>query len=112
MRYSSDIRTRVIDFVENGGSKAEAARRFQVGVRSVFYWLKQGRDHRPSRPGPRTSFKLDRDKLIKLVEANPDMMLKELSKELGVSINAVFHSLKVLGYTRKKNGTLQREKAL
>ncbi len=32
MRYSSDIRTRVIDFVYNGGSKAEEARRFQVGT--------------------------------------------------------------------------------
>jgi len=40
------------------------------------------------------------------------MMLKELAAELGVSINAVFHSLKVLGYTRKKNGSLQREKTL
>ncbi len=51
MRYSSDIRTWVIDFVYNGGSKAEAARRFQVGIRSVFYWLKQGRDYRPEKPG-------------------------------------------------------------
>jgi hypothetical protein len=46
------------------------------------------------------------------VEENSDAMLKELAQKLGVSINAVFHSLKVLGYTRKKNGTLQREKAL
>lgn len=112
MRYSHDIRTRVIDFVDNGGSKVEAAQRFQVGLRSVFYWLKQGRDYISEKPGPRSSFKLDRKKLVRLVEDNPDMMLKELSKELGVSINAVFHSLKVMGYSRKKNGTLQREKAL
>ena len=112
MRYSHDIRTRVINFVENGGSKAEAARRFQVGIRSVFYWLKQGRDYRSKKPGPKNSFKLDRDKLVQLVEDNPDMMLKELAAELGVSIHAVWHSLKVLGYSRKKNGTLQREEAL
>lgn len=112
MRYSHDIRTRVIDFVDNGGSKVAAARRFQVGIRSVFYWLKQGRDHRPEKPGPRNSFKLDRKRLVQLVEDNPDMMLKELAAELDVSINAVFHSLKVLGYSRKKNGALQREKAL
>ncbi len=112
MRCSNDIRTRVLDFVEDGGSKAEAARRFKVGVRSVFYWIKQGRGYLNKNPGPTTSWKLDRKKLIQLVEANPDAMLKELSSELGVSINAVHHSLKVLGYTRKKNGALQREKAL
>ncbi len=67
MRYSSDIRTRVIDFVYNGGSKAEEIRRLQVGIRSVFYWLKQGRDYRPKKPGPRNSFKLDRNKLVLLV---------------------------------------------
>ncbi len=112
MRHSHDIRTRVIDFVDNGGSKAEAARRFQVSIRSVFYWLKQGRGYQSKKPGPKGARKLNRDKLIKLVEANPDMMLKELAQELGMSINAVFHSLKVLGYSRKKNGTLQREKTL
>jgi len=109
MRYSHDIRTRVIDFVDNGGSKVEAAQRYQVGIRSVFYWLKQGRDHKYKKLGPRNSFKLDRKKLVQLVEDNPDMMLKELASELDVSINAVFHSLKLLGYSRKKNGTLQRE---
>lgn len=112
MRCSSDIRTRVIDFVEAGGSKAEAARRFQVSARSVFYWLKQGRDYVASKPGPRGARKTDRNKLIKLVESNPDIMLKELAARLGVSVNAVHHSLKVLGYSRKKNGTLQREEAL
>lgn len=112
MRCSSDIRDRVLDFVEAGGSKAEAARRFQVSARSVFYWLKQGRDYVVSRPGPRDARKTDRNKLIKIVEAHPDIMLKELSERLEVSINAVHHSLKVLGYTRKKNGTLQRETAL
>ena len=109
MRCSLDIRTRVIDFVKNGGSKAEAARRYQVSARSVFYWLKQGRDYVAAKPGPRNARRTDRKKLI---EENPDMMLKELAQELGVSINAVWHSLKVLGYTRKKNGTIQREKTL
>lgn len=109
MRCSSDIRSRVLDFVEKGGGKAEAARRFQVSLRSVFYWIKQGRDYVHDKPGPRGSRKLDRDQLVVLVENNPDMMLKELAEVLGVSVNAVFHSLKVLGYTRKKNGALQRE---
>lgn len=112
MRYSKDIRTRVLDFVDSGGSKVKAASRFQVGVRTVFYWVQQGRDYTIEKPGPRDARKTDRKKLVELVEARPDIMLKELSQELGVGIHAVWNSLKVLGYSRKKNGTLQREKAL
>ncbi len=72
----------MIDFVYNGGSKAEAARRFQVGIHSVFYWLKQGRNYRPEKPGPRNSFKLDRNKLVQLVKKNSDMTLKELARDI------------------------------
>ncbi|WP_147094454.1 IS630 transposase-related protein, partial [Nitrosococcus oceani] len=41
MRCSIDLRKRVIDFVRGGGSKAEAARRFQVGRASIYRWLSQ-----------------------------------------------------------------------
>jgi transposase len=40
MRCSLDLRRRVVAFVQQGGSKAEAARRFQVGEASVYRWLK------------------------------------------------------------------------
>jgi transposase len=112
MAYPSIMRERVLRFIEGGGSKIGASRLFGVGRATIFLWVKQGFSTLPAKPGPKGSRKTDRKKLVQLVEANPDMMLKELAQELGVSINAVFHSLKVLGYTRKKNGTLQREKAL
>ena len=112
MAYPSIMRERVLRFIEGGGSKIEASRLFGVGRATIFLWVKQGFSGSAGKPGPRGSRKLDRTKLAQLVQKNPDMMLKELAEELGVSIGAVFHSLKVLGYTRKKNGTLQREKAL
>ena len=40
MRCSSDLRKRVLDDVRGGGSKAAAARRFQVSRASVYTWLK------------------------------------------------------------------------
>lgn len=112
MAYPSIMRERVLRFIKEGGSKIAASRLFGVGRATVFLWVKQGAVSQAGKPGPKGSRKTDREKLIRLIEARPDMMLKELAQELGVSINAVFHSLKVLGYTRKKNGTLQREKAL
>ena len=30
MRYSTDLRKRVVDFIKAGGSKAEASRRFSI----------------------------------------------------------------------------------
>ena len=39
MRYSRDGRKRVIDFTADGGTKAEAARRFQVSHRCIYNWL-------------------------------------------------------------------------
>lgn len=112
MAYPSIMRERVLRFIEGGGSKIDASRLFGVGRATVFLWVKQGLSGSAGKPGPKGSSKLDREKLVRLVDKNPDMMLKELAAELGVSINAVWHSLKVLGYTRKKNGTLQREGAL
>ncbi len=96
----------------DGGSKASASRLFKLSSNTIHRWWLARDDIAPKRKRRGGSYKLDRNKLIKLVEENPDMMLKELAIELGVSINAVFHSLKVLGFTRKKNGTLQREETL
>ncbi|MCL2022355.1 MAG: IS630 transposase-related protein [Betaproteobacteria bacterium] len=47
MAYSKDFRCLVLDFVANGGSKAEAARRFGISRQSVFDWLKHPPDHKP-----------------------------------------------------------------
>ncbi len=112
MAYPSIMRERVLRFIEGGGSKIAASRLFGVGRATVFLWVKEGASVCRKKPGPKGASKLDRSKLVQLVEASPDMMLKELALELGVSIGAVFHSLKVLGYSRKKNGALQREKTL
>ena len=104
MAYSEDLRKRVLRFVQQGGSKAEAARRYEVHLRTVFVWLAQGDSHQRGKPGPRTSRKFSRDKLAKLVAKQPDALLKELAQALGVqSINTISHALKQMGISRKKN---------
>lgn len=80
MRCSLDVRTRVVDFVREGGSKAEAARRFKVGVASVYRWTKPGGvEHK--RPGPQTSHKLDWEALRRRVETHADMTQAEAAQQ-------------------------------
>lgn len=114
MRTSRDLRMRVIRFVERGGSKIEAARRFEVGIASVHRWLKAGCEWRPRRPGrPQgRGDKLDREALRRAVEEQPDLMLKELAVRFGVSINTVHHACKTMKLSRKKNGGVRRSETL
>jgi transposase len=70
MNYSKDLRERVISFVQAGGSKVEAARRFQVNRRSVYGWLA---NPAKKKTGPKGSFKLDWNQVKAAVESRPDV---------------------------------------
>ena len=39
IRYSTDLRKSVLDFVNKGGSKAEAERTFGVSRQAIYNWL-------------------------------------------------------------------------
>ena len=39
MAYSSDLRKRILDFIQAGGKKSEAARRFTVARSTIDRWL-------------------------------------------------------------------------
>ena len=39
MSYSKDLRTRVIDYIENGRSILSAARIYKVGRSTIYRWL-------------------------------------------------------------------------
>jgi transposase len=106
MRCSKDIRKRVLAFVASGGSKAEAARRFEVGEASVYRWLKPGGlEHK--RPGPLRAHKLDWEALRRHVEKYDDLTQAERARHFGVSRFCIWNALKKLGLTRKKNDGLQ-----
>ena len=100
MSYSVDLRSRVVAFVRNGGSKAEASRRFEVSIWCVTDWLKR-KDLTPITPSRRKG-KLDWDAVKKHVETYPDMILKERAKHFKVHINAIWYALKKMKITHKK----------
>lgn len=107
MRCSSDIRKRVVSFVLGGGSKSEAARRFQVSRASVYNWLNAPDALSYQKPGPRRPSKLDWEALRAHVEAHDDMTQAERAKHFGVSRHCIWHALRQMNLTRKKNDGVQ-----
>ena len=107
MRCSSDIRKRVVSFVRSGGSKSEAARRFQVSRASVYNWLNASDPLSYKKPGPRRPHKLDWEALRAHVEAYDDMTQKERADHFRVSRHCIWHAMRKMGLTRKKNDGVQ-----
>ena len=107
MAYSIDLRERVVNFVKNGGSKAQAARKYEVSRWCVYDWCKRS-DLAPVKV-KRRSRKLDWEALIKHVQEYPDALLRERAF-FGVNINAIRYALKQMEQTRKKNSTLPSKK--
>jgi transposase len=102
MTYSVDLRERVVSFVAGGGSKAEAARRFEVSRSVVYDWMK--RDNLHPKPYERTKFrKLDKEALRRHVQSYPQMLSKERAVHFGVNPSSICEALKRLKITRKKH---------
>lgn len=88
LSYSTDLRERIVAFVEAGGSRREAARRFGVSescaVKLLKRWQVTG-STAPARQGrPPGGGRLEavRDFVIGRVEAEPDITMPELAAEL------------------------------
>ena len=52
MSYSLDLRKRVLDFLNKGGSKAEAARIYNVSRACIYKWLAAEDPLHREKPGP------------------------------------------------------------
>ena len=109
MSYSVDLRKRVISFVESGGSKSEAARRFDVSRRTVYNWL--ALDDLSPKPHPRHTRKVDKLALKRHVQAFPDAMLSERAQLFGVATSTIWYHLKLMKFSRKKNIKVSRKES-
>lgn len=107
--YEMDLRERVVKFVDGGGSKAEAARRFSLGRRTVYRYLAAAQK---GQLAPQKSWghwrKLDPQKLRAYVKQHSDATLKELQKVFGVSHQALWVRLRQMGFTLKKSHAISR----
>ena len=63
MRYSIDLRHRVLEYIKAGGRKVSAAKRFCVSRGVIYQWLNAEAPLTYQRPGPRAPRVLDPDAL-------------------------------------------------
>lgn len=118
--YSSDLRERVVAFVEAGHSRRAAARHFRVSnsfvIKLMRHWAETGSvtprvQGRPPGQGQLSSCLCD---LIALVDAQPDITMPELAALLQARCGVRAHpaSLSKLlckaGYTYKKTADGER----
>ena len=84
--YSYDLRERVIDAVETGASRREAAERFEVSVASAVKWLQRWCEERSAAPKPRggsvSPLEEFTAKILHLIAERPDLTLVETVAEL------------------------------
>jgi transposase len=80
--YPGALRRRVIDFVEAGGSRREAAEQFDVSVSSAIRCLQRFRNDGTSEPTPRGGSISPLEKysqgILALIAEQPDLTLREM----------------------------------
>jgi transposase len=109
MTYSVDLRERVVEFVNNGGSKTEAAKRFGVSRWCVYDWLSR-ENLAPDKQGCPAPWKLCPEGLQAHVSEYPDAYQHERAEALGISDYAVWYGLKRLKISCKKNAAVPWKK--
>src|ERR1700722_268090 len=91
--YSADMRQRVIDRVESGASRREAAEHYEVSPSTAVIWVKcfreTGRCAAKPRGGSTSPLEKHADFLLALIELEPDLTLDE--------VVGVMRELKILG---------------
>jgi len=102
--YSMDLRRRIVGFVKQSGSKAEAARRFNVSRWTVYRYVdaERGGDLAP-KPRGGSAKRFGDAELRGAVKEKPSATLKAHAKTFGVSHVAILKRLRRLAITLKKN---------
>ena len=115
--YSSDLRARVIEAIDEGATRAEAAERFGVSVASAVRWHQVWRNHGTieAKPygGSRSPLEDYVEELLALIEEQNDWTLDEFVAamrecQIPGSRTALFRFLERHGITFKKSSARQR----
>jgi transposase-like protein len=102
--YGIDFIRRAVACKEEGHAFPELKEAFNIPPETYYQWkekLKNG--YNGIIPFRERRRKIDKEKLIKAVEENPDAYLYELARQFDCTPQAVFLMLERLNITRKKN---------
>jgi transposase len=114
---SSDLRERVIEAIEEGASRREAAERFDVSpssaVKWLQWWLREGRRAPKPRGGSNSPLEDHAEKILGLVAEQPDWTLDELivalrKRRIAGSRSALWRFLERHGISFKKKPASSR----
>ena len=100
MSYSLDLRKRVINYIDNGGSILSATRIYKVGRSTIYRWLARI-ELKPTKV-TRRQRKLDWEALEQDVKENPDLRLCDRALKFGVNISSIGYGLHQMKITQKK----------
>jgi len=99
--YSIDFRQKVLKVRDRERlSFTKIAERFDVGVHTVYRWSK---NITPKTSRNRPSSKINMKALSEDIKLYPDSYQYERAKRFGVTAMGIWHALKRLGITYKKN---------
>jgi transposase len=104
MSYSIDLRERVVNYIENGGSIIAASKLFNLSRVTVYKWLKKKETSGAltDEPPQRVWKKINPQELVEYVKNNPDQILEQYAQHFKVKIPSMWMALKKLKITRKK----------
>jgi len=103
--YSIDLRTRIVGFVTDGGSKADASSKFKVCYKTVQRYASKAKRGESLAPAPRggSAKRVSDERLRQEAKRRPEATLEEHGRSLGVSHVTVWRRLRELAITLKKN---------
>ena len=101
MTYPLSFRRKVLERIEEGMSKRDAARLFKISRNTLYLWLKSS-DLQPRHTVDRNR-KIDKQALRRHIEDYPDLFLRERAVHFDVSVNAMWKAMRKLGYRKKKS---------
>src|SRR6202140_1472384 len=84
--YPGELRTRVIDFVQEGGSRREAAEQFDVSASSAIRWVQRFRENGTFEPmpsgGSTSPLEKHSQQILALISEVSDLTLNEIVSAL------------------------------
>ena len=103
--FKSDLKLRVIEYIELGGAQKCAGEIFKVSSSAVSSWwraYKQYGSYALKRRGG-SKGKVDKEALCRFVQVNGDKTLIEIGAHFGVKGSSIYEMLKKLGFRYKKS---------
>ncbi|WP_341807926.1 IS630 transposase-related protein [Wolbachia endosymbiont (group E) of Neria commutata] len=110
MVYSVDLREKAVSLVKKGKPKEEVAELLEIGIATLYRWLKKKAAGESLKPAKMSGFirKIDPKMLKEYVKKHPDQTLMEMKQNLGFGINSIWYRLKQLKSQEKKDHALPR----